>query len=285
MVQKETKPPPFQAIGRRIKVRREGKGLSRPQLARELAIDKTSISGWEQGLRLPRPPLRVKLAQILGIDVDELFSASVGIEEAHPLCAALVDTLEELPGLLMKLLNSTQHLVRAARLAAPYTTPAFVQQEFRTALSKRILNDSLEVQRIEIFYDLRRVQEVLSNILRYDGHAYYVKSYCAGITEVVPAIGGYFFDRNEFILGAYWASIPPHHRIGLRVSGKPFQLFFEDYWDEIWRRGTYINARGSHDLSVIQSIAVKLGLKSEGWADFVATAKVLDVGDGAPLLV
>lgn len=141
------------------------------------------------------------------------------------------------------------------------------------------------MQRVEIFYDLRRLQEVISNLFRYAGHGYYVKSYCVGVSEVVPALGGYFFDDNEFLLGAYWTGVPPHQKPGLRMSGDPFRIFFREYWGEIWRRGARLSIDSAHDLAGIQAIAMKLGLPQKKWKDFVEEAKVLRVGDGVPPLV
>jgi hypothetical protein len=144
--------------------------------------------------------------QILGRDLDTLYTID---NLSLPVATKIVDTIDELPQLLNELVAQTRKSIRALRVAAPYPTAAYVQQEFRAMISERILADTLEVQRIEIFYELRRLQETLSNIFRYEGHAYYVKSYCAGVPDVVPAMGGYFFDDSEFLLGAYWTGMPP----------------------------------------------------------------------------
>ncbi len=276
--------PAYRAIGARIKHLREAKGLSRRDLTALLKVDVTSILGWEKGKRLPRDQQRFKLAKILGTDLNSLFAAAAD-GQPEPVAAKIVDTVDDLPNVLNELLARSQKSLRALRVAAPYPTTAYVQQEFRTRLSERILGDTLEVQRIEIFYDLRRLQEVLSNLFRYAGHAYHAKSYCAGVTEVVPAMGGYFFDENEFLLGAYWTGMPPHRRPGLRMSGDPFRTFFREYWDEIWRRGTLLSIGSSHELSTIKAIAHTLGLPQKGWTRFVEEARGLQIGDGAPPLI
>ena len=71
----------------------------------------------------------------------------------------------------------------------------------------------------------------------------------------------------------------------IRVSGPPFRAYFNEDWDEIWRRGTWLNSSGAHDLSAVKSVAQKLGLPAEKWTDFVKEAKELQIGDGAPPLV
>ncbi|HKR61245.1 MAG TPA: helix-turn-helix transcriptional regulator [Pyrinomonadaceae bacterium] len=276
--------PSYRAVGARIRRLREAKGLSRGDVATLLKVDVTSLVGWEAGRRLPRDKQRHKLAEIFGTDLDTLFVGTAD-EPSAPIAAKLVDTVDELPHLLNELIVRARKSLRALRLAAPYTTAAYIQQEFRTKVSERILADTLVVERIEIFYDLRRLQETLSNILRYEGHAYHVKSYCAGVPEVVPAMGGYFFDDSEFLIGAYWTGMPPTRRPGMRVSGRPFQTFFTEYWDEIWRRGTLLNLSGSHDLSAVQEVAFKLGLQQKNWKKFVEEARELRIGDGAPPLV
>ncbi len=221
---------------------------------------------------------------MLGTNVTSLFH-DVAEDAAPPIAAELVDTLDQLGPRLVALLSDTKRSVKALRVAAPYSTPANVQTQFRHELSRRLLAGTIEVQRIEIFYSLDRLQEILSNIIRYRDCGYWVKSFCAGLTEVAPALGGYYFDDEQFLLGAYWTAIPPHGRPGLLMSGEPFRVFFREYWGEIWRRGTLLNHRKAHDLSAIRDIALKLGLPPSDWLGFVQKAQDLEIGDGAPPLV
>jgi transcriptional regulator with XRE-family HTH domain len=274
----------FTEVGQRIQRLRKTRGLSRRELAERLHVDVTSLAGWEAGKRLPRDGARLDLARQLGSDVEALFA--LGAETASPvLAASVVDTVEDLPELLMDLTRNTKNRMRALRLAAPYPTTAYMQCEWRKLVSQRLLDDTLEVMRIEIFYELKRLQEVLANVLRYDGHRYYVKSFCPGQQHLVPAMGGYFFDDDEFLIGAYWATLPPHNRPGLRVSGAPFRSYYNQYWDEIWHRGRLLNRGGAHDLSEVRETALALGLAPGDWDKFVGDARTLEVGDGAPPLV
>lgn len=284
MGRKSAEDKPFAATGRRIKRLREAKGISRRDIAKEAGVDVSSFANWESGKHLPRDRVRGRVARVLGCDVDALFAMEHG-SDAVPVAVSLVDTEKELPGVLMDLTRRTRRMLRALRLAAPYGTTPHVQTEWRRLVSERLLDGSLEVQRIEIFYDLKRLQETLSNILRYNSKPYYVKSYCPGLSEVAPFMGGYFFDNDEFLLGAYWTGMPPLSRPGLRVSGGPFRTFFNEYWDEIWQRGTWLNNRAAYDFSAVRSVAEKLGLPPEQWDQFVAEAKELQIGDGAPPLV
>ena len=272
---------PF-AAGRRIKELREAKGLSRHDLAKRLGVDLSSVLNWESGKHMPRVATRARISQFFGCDLNAPYDEAAN---DGPISARLIDTVEELPGLLMELTRRTRGTLRALRLAAPYPTVAYVQTEWRTLVSKRLLEGSLAVQRIEIYYDLRRLKEALSNIFRYDGRKYFIKSFCAGIGEVVPSFGGYMFDDDEFLLGAYWTSVPPDNMTGLRVSGRPFRVFFNAYWNEIWRRGTWLNMSGPHDLMAIREVAFKLGLPVGEWNAFVEEARHLAIGDGGPPLV
>lgn len=280
----ENTTPRFAEVGQRLQGLRKARGLSRRELATRLHVDVTSLAGWEAGKRLPRDGVRLNLARALGIDTEALFA--FGTQDAAPvLAASVIDTVEELPALLMELTQKTTRRLRAIRLAAPYPTSAYMQCEWRNLISRRLHEDTLEVMRIEIFYDLKRLQEVLSNIFRYDGCRYYVKSHCAGQRDLVPAMGGYFFDDDEFLVGAYWATLPPHNRPGLRMSGAPFRNYYNQYWDEIWHRGRLLNRSGANDLSEVQKTAIALGLAPQDWDQFVEDAKTLKIGDGAPPLV
>lgn len=271
-------------LGPRIKRLRGAKGLSRGEVAEQLQVDVTTIAAWEAGKYLPRDKYRARLAWVLGVEAEALFNGDAD-HDSSLTSAVLFDSIEHLSNILCELTKRARHKLKALRLAAPYTTPAYVQQEWRTLVSERLLSGTLEVQRIEIFYDLRRLQETLSNILRYDGRKYWVKSYCPGLVEVSPAMGGYFFDDEEFLLGAYWTSVPPERRPSLRMSGAPFRDFFQAYWDEIWRRGTLLNIRGAHDLSAVRTVALQLGLPSKEWKSFVEEAAEIKIGDGAPPLI
>ncbi len=271
-------------IGKRIRDLREAKGLSRRDLADRLKVDVTSLGGWEGGKRLPREKVRLRLARLLGSDPATLFAMGAA-GGSEPITARAFGTTDELHDLLIELTNHTRKTLRALRLAAPYGTSAYVQTDWRRLVSQRLLDSTLEVKRIEIFYDVRRLQEVLSNILRYDGRPYCVKGCCIGLRDVFPAFGGYFFDDDEFLLGAYWATVPPEKRPSLRASGAPFRIFFNAYWDEIWQRGVWLNSRGAHDLSDVQRVAYTLGLSPQNWSRFVEEARELEIGDGAPPLI
>lgn len=270
------------AIGRRIKRLRENKGLSRQKVANHLAVDLTAVAAWEAGKYLPREGRRVRLAALLGLDVGTLFAENQEPPPAKSAC--LVDTLSELPAVLRELVEQTQHSVRGLRIAAPYTTPAHVQEEFRAILDKRLLDGSLEVHRVEIFYDLARLKEAISNILRYEGKAYRIKANCTGVKDVVPGMGGYFFDDREFLVGGYWQKVPPSARPGLRLTGEPYRTYFLDYWDEVWNRGTELNPEGHLDHAAARDVAVQLGLAPKAWPGFVEEARSLEIGDGLPPL-
>ncbi len=274
----------LRTIGARIKRLRETRGLSRGEVAAQLQVDVTAVAAWETAKYLARVRNREQLARVLGVDLETLFTGDAD-RDSPPITATLIDTMEHMPKMLVELTKRARQKLRALRLAAPYTTAAHVQKEWRALVSERLLSGTFEVQRIEIFYNLRRLQETLSNILRYDGRAYWVKSYCPGLAEVVPAMGGYFFDDDEFLLGAYWTGVPPQHRPGLRVSGAPFRTFFQGYWDEIWRRGALLNMSGTHDLSAVRTVALQLGLQPKKWKSFVEEARALTIGDGAPPLI
>lgn len=273
---------PRESFGKRLRGLRESRGLTRQDVAGALKVDVTTVRGWENDRFRPRPPKLKHLAKLLRVEVRELTSSS---SAAQPLSATLVDTLSELPDLLDRLLAGTMRVLKALRIAAPYATPVYLQRRFRRTLSRRLLAGTIEVQRVEIIYDLDRLKEVVSNILRYRGCAYHAKAYCPGLTEVAPAMGGYFFDDEEFLIGAYSTSTPPHNRPVLHLSGEPFRSYFRAYWGEIWRRGTLLTVRGPNDLSACREIAVALGLPPAQWPKLVEQARHFEVGDGAPPLV
>lgn len=271
-------------IAKRIVDARRTLGLSRGELANLVGVDVTAITGWENGKYRPREGAhRTKLASALNLDVQQLHTR--GKPPANSSTARLVDALDDFPGLLENLLKATRRSVKDVRLASPYVLPPNTQVEFRRAISARILDGTLEVLRVEIFYSLARLKEVLANILLYHGHRYHVRSYCPGIEEVAPALGGYAFDDSSVVLGGYFVSVPPHRKPGLLLRGPAVREFFQAYWDEIWRRGTPLNLGGSSDLSAVRALATRLGLEESQWNKFLAEAGAYKSADGAPFRI
>jgi transcriptional regulator with XRE-family HTH domain len=56
----------------RLQRLREAAGLSQSQLARRAGVPVGTLQGWEQARRLPRLEAAVRLADALGISLDEL---------------------------------------------------------------------------------------------------------------------------------------------------------------------------------------------------------------------
>ena len=69
-------------IGKRIAALRREKGLKQDDLARMLEVSPQAVSKWENDQTCPDISLLPKLAQILGVSVDELLS---GKQETSPI--------------------------------------------------------------------------------------------------------------------------------------------------------------------------------------------------------
>lgn len=271
------------AVGHRIRRLREAKGLSRNALARKIDVDVSSISGWESGKRLPRDTVRATLAKTLDCDLASLMSPIADIE--LPTSIEVLDVATEFPAVFAACARNLRHTLRATRIAMPNATPLDYQTEARHIIFERLLAGTLEVQRVEIFYTLERLKEVLSNILRYDGKHYFVKAHCIGMTEVLPFLGGYCFDETDVVFGGYWTGSPPRNYPVLHIRGREIQTFFMGYWREIWGRGTLLNMHGARDLSAVKDVAVRMGLPARNWRRFIEEARALETGDGAPPMI
>lgn len=60
-----------------LKKLREEKGLSQTELAELLGVDQSSVCLWERGKTFPRNKTAVRLADVLGCTLDELYRAGV----------------------------------------------------------------------------------------------------------------------------------------------------------------------------------------------------------------
>ncbi len=276
------RPREWTAFGDQLRALRKAAGLTRIDIAEKLRVHISSVSGWELGKRLPREAQRNKLAHVLGCSLAQLFPSS---EVPQLSAAAMIDVIRELPGLLIDCTQHCESLLRVIRFAAPYATATNVQVSWRKLISERLREGSLLVQRLEIVYELPRLKELLANIIAYDPQHYQVKIACPGLKQIAPFMGGYIFDNREILLGAYWTQIPPLDQPCIHLTGEPYAMFFNGFWNEIWQREKLINPRGSHDLSAVQELAVALGLPRRRWKAFVAEAEHYEVGDGAPPLI
>lgn len=63
---------------------RRERGLSQQQLANRLFVDRTSITHWENGRRIPDPVLLSRLADCLQVDVTVLLGAALGEDNTSP---------------------------------------------------------------------------------------------------------------------------------------------------------------------------------------------------------
>lgn len=52
---------------------REQRGLNQAQLAEKLGISPSAVSAYEQGRRMPRDEIRVKIAEFFGVSILDLF--------------------------------------------------------------------------------------------------------------------------------------------------------------------------------------------------------------------
>lgn len=271
------------AIGRRIKRLREIRGLSRQQIADRLRVDLTAAAAWEAGKYLPREGRRLRLAELLEIDVATLFAEAQVPSLGQ--AAALVDSLSEAPGILRELAGGAGKIVRTFRLYESFATRPFVLEEFRRIVDRRLLGDDLTVEHLEMICGLPRLKEVLANILRYRGRGYRVRVACHIANDAVPGMSGYLFDDVEILLAWHSGHNNDSGRPMLRLSGEPYRSYFVEYWRGIWPHTAALNPDGTADLKTLRDIAHQLGLPSAAWEGFLADAKALRLDDGLPPLI
>ena len=60
-------------IGQRIKSLREKQNIPRDSFCREVGITQSALSMYENGQRIPRDEIKVKIARSLGVSIEALF--------------------------------------------------------------------------------------------------------------------------------------------------------------------------------------------------------------------
>ncbi len=79
--QKTNTPPDPATLGGRIRQAREGKGLKIAHVARALGAEWLTVQNWENDKSAPGTPERVaKLAEVLGMTVEEMLGVAAGQE-------------------------------------------------------------------------------------------------------------------------------------------------------------------------------------------------------------
>ncbi len=88
-------------IGKRIAARRREKGLKQDDLAQMLGVSPQAVSKWENDQTCPDISLLPKLAEILGVSVDELLSG----KKEQPVVEFIPDTgRKELKDLILRII-------------------------------------------------------------------------------------------------------------------------------------------------------------------------------------
>ena len=69
-------------FGETIRKLREERGLSQKQLSKQMFVNHSTVARWESGSRLPDTGMIFRLADCLGVDVNELFQLASESEES-----------------------------------------------------------------------------------------------------------------------------------------------------------------------------------------------------------
>ena len=73
----------METLGKRISENRKAKNIKQEELAEMLLVSPQAVSKWENNISCPDISLLPKLAEILGVSVDELLQASTSSKEEN----------------------------------------------------------------------------------------------------------------------------------------------------------------------------------------------------------
>ena len=261
------------AVAQRIRQARLLKGVSRRELSDLLNVDVTAVIAWETGKYLPRDSNRTALARHLGLDLLDLFSETRDEEPFDGFCGKFTSYTEMRRQPLKDLVRNCRKQIKILRVSYPFVSHIAAEFDYSEMISRRILNDDLEVRCVEIFYNPLRLQQAMANAFRYQDHAYIAKTFSACSKDVFPGIDLFIFDDIEIVMASFWAIESQDERPILQVRGKPFQTFIMEYWNEIWRHAAPLNPNLAVDTNAFRKIAFELEQTEAQWAQMLEDAR------------
>lgn len=86
-----------QYVGAKIKEYRKNNGLKQDELAKKIGVGKTTISNYEVGLRSPKKPQMIRLAEVFGVSIDDFFpKEESNSQQIYSIIDETVETMKQL---------------------------------------------------------------------------------------------------------------------------------------------------------------------------------------------
>jgi transcriptional regulator with XRE-family HTH domain len=89
-------------LGKNIKIFRARRGLSQADLSEKADISIPFLSNIERGIKYPQPDMLAKIANSLGVEVNELFTVNLESAESSDLLSHLSEDMTKNVNLVMK---------------------------------------------------------------------------------------------------------------------------------------------------------------------------------------
>lgn len=234
------------AIGKRIKARRIALGLYQRDLKIRTGMkDERSVRDWEKG-HLPKShERRLRIAKALDIPAGVLFSRDLDLQPKTLRFVggdiAIGDTLARL--------GSQATMLRIFRGA--HGEEMNIYADYREIVARRIHNNELNARCVELIWRADRLEEILSNIIRFNGHQYEARAYVPDESESIgPGFSCYIFDETDVVFSGLWdTSMPGFLRDGLWLTGPAAKDAISEYWIHKWERATPITLRSAKSIA------------------------------------
>jgi len=88
-------------LGRNIKIFRARRGLSQADLSEKADISIPFLSNIERGIKYPQPDMLAKIANTLGVEINELFTVNLESAESSDLLSHLSEDMTKNVNLIM----------------------------------------------------------------------------------------------------------------------------------------------------------------------------------------
>jgi transcriptional regulator with XRE-family HTH domain len=273
-----TENPLPDSFGRNVKLAREKRNLSRNELAQIIAVDKSEITRWEQGVR-PQPKNLKKLREALAVSSfdlpDKEFDSLHGYStpDTHPNIESLPVYTDEFKATILDLAYRAKvvhftSLCKKISHSGRHRPIELADADFVAKLTR----GEVMFQRVQVFLHRTDLLNAMVDAHRLPRRYYHCR-YFPAQSDAPPAINMSSFDDKIFVIGGYYDSRAPNaDERALKFDDRaPLADFFREHWRVLWAKSREFP--GPADWRADDQLPQSFGKSPSEWEHLVSDAE------------